>query len=187
MFMKYGTKSLTMDDIAKELGISKKTLYVYFSDKKDLVYKIIVAHFEKEKENCEYLLALDENPIEFMLGISRMVSKWIKATTPSFIFDLQKYHHEAFEYMMKFKKEFILKNIIQNMTKGVEDGWYRSEIDIEITARFYISLSDSFVNQTIEFENISYEKIVKEMIDYHLHAISTEKGIEYIKQHKQQL
>ena len=71
------------------------------------------------------------------------------------------------------------------MEKGVADGWYRSELDIEITARFYISLSDSFVNQTIEFENISYEKIVKEMIDYHLHAICTNKGIEYLKQQKE--
>lgn len=183
LFMKLGFKSLTMDDIARELGISKKTLYFYFEDKNDLVKQAVISHLNKNQEIVFSFCNKANNAIQEVQQLMQCVNIQMKDTHPSVIFDLQKYHPDAYELFKEHKFTFILDIIKSNITRGQKEGLYKTNMNCEIIARIYVARIDLLFNPEIfPREQFQFTDIYIEMMKYHLYALVTKKGNKLLDQ-----
>lgn len=181
LFGKYGIKSITMDDVAKELGMSKKTIYQYVSDKNDLVEKTLDFHLQRSEHTCELLIKEQGNPIEAMLAIGDFFCQHMKDTNPSLMFDLRKYHPTAFQKLDEYRLETIVKQIKGNLELGIKEGFYRNDVDTDIIPRLYIGMVDGILESNFfPRDKFKFEVVVNQMLRYHIHGIATPKGIEYL-------
>lgn len=183
LFLKFGFKRVTMDDISNELGMSKKTIYQFFSDKNNLVSETVLRHISMEKNACDCLLHQQENPVAFMLAITDTFGDLKKQINPSVLYDLKKYFKESWDILNKFRVEFIFNQILQNLKEGRDKGFYHSNFDEVLIARFYIHLVDFMINpENYALEKFDFKTIHSEMMKYHLRAICTEKGLKYLEE-----
>ncbi len=187
-FMRYGIKSVSMDDIARELGMSKKTLYQHVKDKKELVYLTFKHHLNKDEAFCEAMMESTDNAIQQLLDLGKHLVDHFQQMNPSTMFDVQKYYPSCWKLFHRHKNEYILNHVQTNITMGKQEGLYREELNTEIISRLYIHMVDASVNPDIfpekEFNQI---EIFMQMFDYHLHALMTEKGRAYFETHKETL
>jgi AcrR family transcriptional regulator len=175
LYAHYGIKSLTMDDVARELGISKKTLYQYVADKEDLVNQAFSMHLENAETKCRDIFKEVSNPIEEMLVICGWQCENVGKINPAAFFDLKKYHPDSYNEFRQFKQRVILPTIIANLKRGIADEIYRSDLDLEAVTQIYLHLIDFTANPEITgFPNIA--KVIDQIIQYHLNAITTIKG-----------
>lgn len=183
LFTKYGVKSLTMDDIARQLGISKKTLYQHVENKKDLVRRSIEVHIDDEECTMKNQLDSSGNAIDELMSMTRLVGSQMKDMHPSVIFDLKKYHTDAFKCLVDHRDQFIYSNIKRNLENGVESGLYRDNINPEILTSLYLSMVnvilDPHHNTLSDYSNA---EVYIEMIRYHIRGIASAKGREYLKE-----
>jgi TetR/AcrR family transcriptional regulator, cholesterol catabolism regulator len=184
--MRYGIKSITMDDVAKELSISKKTVYQFVSDKNDLVQKTIMLHLNEMKSQCENIFGNETNAISQILNIAEMVVSRHKEMNPSLLFDLKKYHPEIYKMFSEHKECTILKQLTENFDLGIEQGYYKKNLNKTVAASFYLTLIETCISSDIQALNAySFREKYSFLIEYHLNAICTEKGLEQIKAHQQ--
>lgn len=183
LFMRYGIKSMTMDDVARQLGISKKTLYLYVDNKKDLVKKVMSMQIEFEQCCIQELFSQGEfNAIDELMEITRMVGSQMKELHPSVMFDMKKYHPEAYQILQKHKEEFIYKTIKKNLESGIASGLYRENLNPELISRFYLSMVSSIMDgESLFSSDFSYLELHTEMMRYHIRGIASSKGREYLK------
>lgn len=182
LFVKYGIKSVTMDDIAAQLGVSKKTLYLHVSDKKELVRLTVEDHISKVTSNCEVVFDQEMNPIDQLLGIIEINRKWASNMNPTLIFDLQKYHTDAWAKVEEHKKDFIYRHVYDNLVLGQEKGYYRPELKPNIISKYYLGMIGAMMNaELFSPEEFDMHKLQTELVIYHLHGISTGKGIDYLE------
>jgi AcrR family transcriptional regulator len=178
LYTRYGIKSITMDDVARELGISKKTIYQYVTDKDDLVGKFIANEIELRQEEICKCFRTEFNAIEELFEISIYMNKIIRDQNPATDHDLKKYYPHHFQKMVNIRRESIFRYIIQNLQKGIAEGLYRNEIDAEIIAKLYISRVESIhLNDLFTVEEFTSLRLYIELLNYHIRGIATDKGI----------
>lgn len=183
LFMRFGIKSMTMDDIARQLGISKKTLYQFVSDKNDLVLKVMQSIVDREKEITQMMCDRYSNAIDMLFELSKDVSQKFGQIHPSINYDLQKYHPEAWSVFVQFKTNFVAGCIEQNIKLGIAQGLYRDNVNPYIVARFYSSKIDMAMDAEIfPPSDFSFHQIHLELLRYHIRGIANEQGLEYLKQ-----
>jgi AcrR family transcriptional regulator len=181
-YMKYGIKSITMDDIANELGISKKTLYQHVTDKDDLVGKFIDYEIEIRQEEICRCFKTGFNAIEELFEISIFMNKIIRRQNPATEHDLKKYYPHHYEKIVKARREGVYNYILINLKRGKEEGLYREEIDNEIIAKLYLSRSESIhTNDLFTVEEFTSFRLFVELLTYHIRGIATEKGINVLE------
>lgn len=182
LFFRLGVRSVTMDDIARELSISKKTLYLHFNNKEDIVEKVMKMHVAYEKEKIEEILHASENSIDFTISLIKNVLSNMRNLHPSAIFDIQKYYPKVWKQFQEFKNDFIYNCTLQNLEKGVAEGYYRKDINPDIIARIYINTID-FVVSPFSFPSTKYNftQVYLEYITYHIRGVVSEKGYQYLK------
>ena len=182
VFMKYGIKAVTMDDMSRHLGISKKTLYNFVKDKNDLVTKSLKLQCNSENKEVCSIRERELSAIEEMFEIGKFISGMLKEVHPSIHYDLEKYHPEAFEGSIKEHKENVFNCISQNLEKGIEEGYYRKDLTIKVIAHLYIRKVDLVFDASIFPPNeISFEQVYGVMFGYHIRGIASKKGIEYLE------
>lgn len=183
LYRQYGIKSVTMDDVSRHLGISKKTLYSQVKDKRELVELTIEAQLQQHKDmevdlKSKNLGALDE--LQIVYHAAREV---LRGMNPSYQYDLKKYYPFLCDKLMGFKKDYLYNKIKENLIKGKKENIYRAELDEEVIARMHatqqVSLSNSNSEELIYF---SGQRIFEELFIYHLNAILNDNGRELIKQ-----
>lgn len=175
MYMKYGVKSLTMDDIARELAISKKTLYLYVVDKDDLVNQAVLMHLNSEEMECNNVFGQSANPIGEMIDLIKWQFKNNGRMNQSALFDLKKYHPESFKEFLAFKDRVIKPRLMSNIRKGIEVEVYHADLNVEFTVQVYMHLTDFSFNQNVTgFNNIG--KLMFELVKYHLYSVTSNKG-----------
>ncbi len=182
LFMKYGIKSVSMDDVSRELGISKKTLYQYFKDKDELVTKVVEHHAELLSGEMFKMVSENANAIEQLLQVSKFVSQYLKNINPSVTYDLKKYYPQIWKNVNLNNRDYIFNQIKQNMINGIKEGLYRSDINIDIITHFYLFRME--MSQTYEMivENkYSYEEIFNTSFNYHIRGIANKKGLECLE------
>jgi AcrR family transcriptional regulator len=178
LFFRYGFRSITMDDIARELSISKKTLYLHFDNKNDLLMACMEEHDRNEKEILKSFQRDATNAIDEMIRIAEYVDQTLKKVSPTLIYDVQKYHHEAWERMNKMHNEDVYQEIKTNMERGVSEGLYRNDFNIEIVAKIYVSTTLVCTNPDFfPPEKYNIKDIVATNIFYHLRGIVSPKGM----------
>jgi len=178
LYIKYGIKSITMDDVARELSISKKTLYQYVTDKDDLVGKFIENEIEIRFDQIYKCFKIGFNAIEELFEISFFMNRMMKDQNPTTEYDLRKYYPHHFQKTVKARREGVYKYILQNLKKGKEEGLYREDMDVEIIAKLYLSRSENnHLNELFTNEEFASVKLFIEVLKYHIRGIATEKGI----------
>ncbi len=183
LYLKFGIRSVTMDDVAREFGISKKTLYQYFRDKADLVSQVVDFYLNNLMLDID--ASRDENAIDFYFALRSHISKILKYFNNNIEYDLKKQYPQLFKKVHKIKREKIFINTVSNINKGIETGFYRKGLDVELIAKLQVGRMLYTLNP--ENEIFSDSEVVKievfdKVMEYHMHAICTEKGIKYFMQ-----
>ena len=181
-FRKYGIKSMTMDDVARELGISKKTLYQYVADKTDLINKLIDYEIETAVSQFNNVLKTELNAIEELFEINRFMAGMIKRNSASFDFDLKKYYPDIFQRVQSIRRNKIFNATLENLKKGKIQGLYRQELNEEVLTKLHVFRIENIHNSAIfNMEEISSGIVFKEIFVYHIRGISNEKGIKFLE------
>jgi len=183
LYRKYGIRSVTMDDVSRELGISKKTLYQYVLDKDELVRKVIDLEVETRLQNMQKSCREDLNAIEELLEIAQCISYMLKEYSPVIEYDLKKYYPDAYLRLREMKREHMFKFIHDNLIKGKKEGLYRIELDIDILTKLSVSHIDGmFDSEVIAIDEFLDKRFYHEYFIYHLHGIANEKGLQVLKE-----
>lgn len=178
MFFRFGIRSVTMDDIAKELGISKKTIYHYFTDKDDLVEKVTNHALFNQVCKTDQIYESSQNPIEEMIYSTKMMREMLENVNAVLFYDMKKYHPLSWEKYVEFKNGF-LDIVKRNLTNGIAQKLYREEIDIDIMAKLRVELVDLAFNIEL-FPPNKYNllRVQLESIDHFIRGIVTKEGLE---------
>lgn len=184
LFMKIGIKSVSMDDIAREIGISKKTIYKHFEDKKDLVSQVFQESLNNEMHACKSSYSSSENAIQKMIDISKMISTSHKEVKASVLFDLKKYYPSLWRKFEAFRVGFVAKTIKQNIEEGQAENLYRKNLNADIIAGLYITLIHGMIEMLSNDDlNYDFQTLHRNMVNYHLYGICSPAGLEYLEQH----
>lgn len=183
LFIKYGIRSLSMDDICHELGISKKTMYQYVSNKNELVVKVLDGIVNGAVYSIDQAKPQNLNAIDLLLWVSRHVAEKFQNFNPAMSFDLNKYYPEEYKAFIKSKKEILAELVKKNLEQGIDNGFYREDLDHELIARLYVHNLETI--QDPEFtssEDFNFDKIFKVLFDSHIRSICNSKGIAYYEE-----
>ena len=178
LFLQYGLKSVTMDDLASQLGMSKKTLYQFVKNKSDLIEQVIDLHISDEKAFMKDTREKSKDAVEEMIIVARHYIQELKKLSPTLIYDLKKYYQHLWLLIEQLESDHTYNCIKSNMERGIRQGVYRSDINVDIIAKIYVLSTMSVVNENV-FSQKSYKKedLFTEFIKYHLQGITTEKGL----------
>ena len=183
LFKKHGIRSVSMDDVAKELGISKKTLYLHVANKQELVEQVLRYMHDVESNVCIDGDITKMNAIDILLAVSRTVSEQMKGMNPINAFELQKYYPTIFREFVNRKRDHVFEQVKRNFTRGIEEGIYRNDLDIDLVARLYIQkLVDVNDPEFLSSVNFGFEKVFQVMLDNHIRGIANADGLAYYEQ-----
>ena len=181
VFMRLGIRSVTMDDLAKNLSISKKTLYKYFNDKGDLVEKAIRAKTSFERCTINQICEESNNAVDELFGITKKVTANLKEVHPSIFFDLEKYYPEAWSAFQDHKHTYVFECIYNNLERGKKEKLYRQDLNSTIIAKTYVLRMDDMMNQAyFPATDFNFSTVYLELFRYHIRGIASDKGIEYL-------
>ncbi len=181
LFLRLGFKSITMDDIACEMCISKKTIYKYFCNKEVLVEESTAMVHNAIHETINSIVAQNHNAIKENFEIRKMFKEMFKTTDTSPLYQLKKYYPEIHEKVISREINECKMCFQQNIEKGIEQGLYRKDINIDAYIKFYYTLLFS-INETTSLESEA-QKLELEALEYHTRALATEKGIAELEKH----
>ncbi|MCB0651229.1 MAG: TetR/AcrR family transcriptional regulator [Saprospiraceae bacterium] len=185
MFMRFGIKSVSMDDIAGKMGISKKTLYLHLENKAELISLILNEKLEEEIAVMAELRARAENAIEEILSISDFVVATLREMPPMIIYDLQKYYQVTWRGFDEKYKAHIYKTILENIKWGVEQGYYRQGLNPDIITKFYVGKAMVVVDDELFPAGVyDCDVLFKEHIEYHIYGIASSKGLAFFEKRK---
>lgn len=182
LFMRLGVKSVNMDDVASHLGVSKKTLYLYFKDKEDLIRRVIDLHCFNEDKSIEAIQAKNLPAIDEMFDIMYWVLSILSKVNPSVQFDLDKYHPEQSRKMKESRHRVVYGCMLSNMKKGQKEGMYRKDFHADVIAKIYITRMDVLFDPAVfPFGEYPLTDLYKEVFQYHIRGIASAKGIEQLE------
>lgn len=181
VFMQFGLRSVTMDDVARELKISKKTIYKYFTDKEDLLSQALELYFTQDRMRCNKITLDAGNAIDEMILIIKTVSETLRQIHPSIHYDMEKYYPRVWALFQEHKDMQIYHAIRQNMERGISEGLYRNNMKPEIIARMYSLVADKVFDERV-FPLLQYQfgEVYFEYVRYHIRGIASEKGLKYL-------
>jgi AcrR family transcriptional regulator len=187
LFMRYGVRSVSMDEIAAHLGISKKTIYQYYSDKDALVEGVVGIEIDRNEKTCWSQKEACENAVHEIFIAVDMVQEMLTHMNPSLIFDLEKYHPKAYKKFNDHKNKFMYDIIKDNLERGIKEGLYREEIKPDILSRFRLASMFLIFNPEIfPVNKHGLAEILAEVTDNFLFGLSTIKGQKLIQKYKSQ-
>lgn len=177
LFMRYGVRSISMDDIARHLAVSKKTLYHHFTDKEDIVTLTCKAHLERNTEEFETIRKTSRNAIEELVQLSVCLKRNMTDINPSLLFDLQKYHARAWAVWLNHKNKFIRDAVLRNLKQGIQEGSFRAELDPEVLATVRLELVQMAFNEEIfPRDKFKLADVQMQIFDHFVFGLLTEKG-----------
>lgn len=185
LFFKYGIKSVNMDDIARELAISKKTLYQFFENKTDILKQLVERHVERDTVALHLNRLNAKNALEELLSFARHALQEIsKFSSPTIIFDLQKYYPEIWQNFQDFQDKTLYLQVKENVQRGMKEGLYREDLDADIIAKLYVTKTFCVIDEDI-FPTKQYDKVklFKQYFYYHIRGIATAKGIKLLEKY----
>lgn len=179
LFMKNGIRSVSMDDLCTELGMSKKTLYQYYENKEALVMSCVQLDLKNDHMLCEEIFKPEKNAIDELLELGQHYLNILQAINPSVLYDLEKYYPKAWKLMVdEHRGGYYRKVFSENLRKGITQRLFRDDIDVDAVTRFYLNRSSSLTNnQLYPRKQFAVGALFLESLRYHVHGIGTEKGV----------
>jgi AcrR family transcriptional regulator len=188
LYNKYGIKSVTMDDVARELGMSKKTLYHFVKDKNELVEKVIGLEFSSRAAEMNKIWKLRLNAIEELFEVNRLINMMLKRVNPAMEYDLMKYYPDLHAEICKERKRRMFESMRKNIIKGKNEGLYRKELNEDIISKLYVSRVERVFHEDVQTINdFTSEDFISEVFIYHIRGIANKKGIAFLEENKNEL
>ena len=184
LFMKHGVKSLTMDEIARQMGMSKKTIYQFVDNKSDLIKLTMQDFLEEERKLMDSILKNSINSIDEMI---KMIEYWLQVVREfdaKTLNEVQKYYPETWKMYNEYRFNFMLGLIKTNLENGVKEEYYRDDLNSDVISKIYILAVEILLNQELfPTKQYSYINIYREFLSYHLRGIVSAKGLNYLEEH----
>lgn len=185
LFLKAGIKSVTMDDIAKHIGMSKKTIYQFFKDKNELVIALVKKKLQEDEDQMCDIISKSGNVIEEMINMMKCSEEIFSRINPIVIHDMQKYHPEAWHEFQNFKSAVIIHTMEELLTKGIKQGYIRPDVDVKIMARMRVNQVEMGFNTSIfPVAEFSIWKVQYQLLEHFNYGICTLKGYKLLNQYK---
>lgn len=189
LFCQYGFKSVTMDDIAKHLGISKKTIYQHFADKNELVNILIEDKITSQNYSIQDCVRNSDNAVHEIFNAIQDMGVLLSAINPKLFYDLQKYHTEAWLNFKTFKSEKIRQAIVENLTRGIEEGFYRHDLKTDIITEMRLQQIDIMFGDQEQFTMNKYNMshVMIEITEHFLYGICNKQGLALIEKYSNEV
>lgn len=185
LFLQLGFKSVTMEDLALSLGISKKTLYIHFENKNELVQEVAYFIFENVRQDILKIKENTSNPIEELHCVKMEVMKYLESEQTSPNYQLQKYYPKIYEDLKTKEYHYLGQMVKMSIQNGIDSGLFRNEIDVEFVSRLYLNGMRGIRDiEIFPIEQFKIEDLFENYLDYHLRAIITLKGMNTLTQFK---
>jgi AcrR family transcriptional regulator len=180
----FGLKSISMDDVSSKVGISKKTLYQFVSDKNELIWGVIQSQYQKTKAELDALSTESTNRVEELIRINVLITRFLQEISPVAIYDLNKYYPELYTQSSDDFRNLFSGSILSNIKAGKLDGIYRKDINEEVITRLHVER----IGQLQEAKafwgtEASAPHVIKEMTTYYIRGLITEKGEQLLNKH----
>lgn len=187
LFNRYGFRRVTMDEIALKSGMSKKTIYQSFANKDELVDAVVEEHISKSVATCEDNSSKAENAVhEIFLNID-MIQDLMSEMNPAVYEDMEKFFPAAFTKFFHYKNNYIFQKVQKNLEKGIEEGYFREELNIDVITKFRIETMFIPFNQNVfPYGKYNLAEVETETLELYLYGISTNEGRKLIKKYKEQ-
>lgn len=183
MFLNFGFKSITMDDISAEMGISKKTIYQHYKNKSDLIETCAYHLFDIIAHGIEEIRMRKMDPIEEIYEIKSFAMKHLKDEKSSPQYQLQKYYPRIYNNLKEKQYDLIREFVTENLKKGIAKGYFRKNINIDMISKFYFNGMIELKNTEIfPPQDYSMPLLMETYLEYHVRAIATLRGIEKLNQ-----
>ena len=185
MFMRYGIRSITMDDIAREIGVSKKTLYHDFEDKHDLINQVIDYDMLQSRKFMEEFHRMDLGAIEEIFLVNDRIHQNRARYNPTFYYDLKRSYPDTYQRWLDEKRQNMIGLITGNLQKGKREGIYRKEIHEPTIGKLYLARMEMLdSNEFIDGHQFLSTEFMQEIFTYHLHGICNENGLKILYEFK---
>lgn len=186
LFFRHGLKSITMDDIAAHLGVSKKTIYQYYKEKDGLIHEITSLEVDLHAQELHQIRKQSKDSIEEIFLAMKTLSQMMGKISPAVFYDMQKYYPKGWEIFREFKVATIMDYVEENLKRGIKEELYRKELNVKIIARLRIEEVELGYNP-IAFppDQFNIAEVQIAMLDHFLHGIVTLKGHKLIAKYKQ--
>ena len=187
LFLKYSVRSVSMDDIAKHLSISKKTIYQYYADKDEIVTMVSAYHMEKDKTIFDNIKSQAKNAVDELVKVAECLKNDFQKMNPSLLYDLQKYHTKAWNVWLDHKQNHVRESIISNLKQGIEEGYFRPEINAEILGIARLELIQlTFDDRIFSSSKHSLAQVNQQLFDHFAYGLLTDKGKKTYEKYKQE-
>lgn len=185
MFCQCGIKSVSMDDIAQRLSMSKKTLYKWFRNKDQVIYEAMEAYLGNVQQDCECFIETSGSAIEELFQVVELTKRVFSNMHPSIFHDLQKYHPDSWDLWMQHKNGYILEKVEANIRRGMKEGLFRQGLDVDVMARMRLVLIELPFNQAV-FPPHQYDarRVQMAVLEHYMLGIATLKGHKLINELK---
>jgi len=184
LFCKYGLRNVTIDDICTELRISKKTFYTYFKQKEDLILQMVEDMHHKKTEKEKKLIAPDDNKntIDRAMDIVLLTKNNSSDKMQNLFYELNKYYPNVHARIIEKRQAQTIEFFTRNIKKGIEEGIFRDNLDVEMTAQFLSTQFRSLLNSSKETSKRKFQSVFEFMIDVYIRIVTNEKGLNYYKE-----
>jgi len=185
LFMRFGIRSVSMDDIAGAVGMSKKTIYASFADKDALVEAVIGRHLSESEQKVRELIEASSNAVEEILLTIRMFESQFRNLNPIVLHDLRKFHPSAYRLIEEHKWKFVLETMRVNMQRGIREGVFRADMDVEVMSRFQLeSMMLAFDTQLFPSDEFNLADVSREIHRHYLFGMCTPYGQTMVLNHQ---
>jgi AcrR family transcriptional regulator len=185
--MRYGIRSISMDDIAAQLGMSKKTLYQFFADKDELVDAVVDKELKRSQQDCLDCGQQSVDAVDEIFIIMEQIAGQFRNMNPMVLYDLEKFHITAFRKFLKYKNEFLPEVIRKNIERGIREELFRPEINVDVLSKFRLeSMMIAFNISVFPPRKYNLVEVTREIIEHYLYGLATLKGHKLILRYKQE-
>lgn len=186
LFMNYGLRSVTMDDIAKHLGISKKTIYLHFKDKEEIIIQSTSMYFDSEHKKMDEIEKMADNAVEHLYKLTFWLRERIKNTNTNALYDMKKYYKKAWEKYKDYKHNVIYNSVINNLKRGIKEGLFRDDINPEVLSQLRIGQIElSFNKEIFPEDKFTLVEIHEQLFEHFTYGILSKKGLDLFETYKQ--
>lgn len=188
VFLRYGIRSVSMDDLATQLGMSKKTLYQAFTEKDELILEIVKTYTERSRMDCESVRAISKDAIHENLLTMQRVMEDLSNMNPVVLYDLQKFHHKGYEAFLQYKNNYLLQFIQENLERGIQEKLFRDDLDKDIISRYRLeSMMIPFNIGLYPPSQFNFVKTHQLITENFIYGLVTKEGFQLLEHYKLEL
>ena len=182
LFEQHGMKRITMDDIARELSVSKKTLYQYFKDKEELVMSVAKLYISEQEDQMNDIRQRSKNAVEELAFMMECLTEMFTKTNPELFYDCRKYYPEAWSLFFNHKENYVVKKVTDNLRWGKRDGYYRGDINVDVISRLRLQqVKDCMDPSVFPSNKFDFKTVHIECFRHFMHGIMTPKGLSLLQ------